>query len=248
MSELMKLNLKDEDIIYVNNEKLRYVLSESNLGIHEYAFIGTLTPFITEPNNDIRIYNKYLNLEQIGKIVGISKNIVTRVIKNLEKSNIIRVIKGGNQPPIIYFNPNLFNVNKNISKETFELFTEKIKHSTKQSKEKELEKLLINNLDLIESGMKLIQNQYPVEDGFIDILTRDKNGKLCIIELKVVKDDTKIVHQCVYYPTQFNEKVRVITIAPDYKNSIYKSLKALNVEMKQYKFRNDQLIITNYNK
>lgn len=113
--------------------------------------------------------------------------------------------------------------------------------------EKDLEKVLIKDLSIIEDGMTLIRNQFPVDGGFIDILARDNNNQLCIIELKKVKHDSKIISQCVYYPTQFDEKVRMITIAPDYSNKISKSLKSLKyVEMKTYKLLNDSLLISSY--
>lgn len=113
--------------------------------------------------------------------------------------------------------------------------------------EKDLENVLIKDLSIIEDGMTLIKNQFPVDGGYIDILARDKEHKLCIIELKKVKNDSKIIQQCVYYPTQFDEKVRMITIAPDYSNKISKSLRSLKyVEMKTYQLLDDSLIISDY--
>lgn len=101
--------------------------------------------------------------------------------------------------------------------------------------EKQLERQLIENIQIIEEGMIFIHNQYQIKDGIIDILCRDKHGKLCIIELKVVEDDEKLVFQCVYYPTQFKEKVRMITIAPNYNYKIQTALQSLGyVEMKRY--------------
>lgn len=45
--------------------------------------------------------------------------------------------------------------------------------------EKDLENILIDNLGKIEKGLKLIKAQYPVNNGFIDILAEDKNGVKC---------------------------------------------------------------------
>lgn len=103
--------------------------------------------------------------------------------------------------------------------------------------EKQLEDYLINHLDLIEEGMQFIERQYPIERGILDILAKDKSGKDCIIELKVDKDDKRLIFQCGYYPSQINNgNCRMITVAPDYHSRIAIALKNLNyVEMYTYK-------------
>lgn len=122
-----------------------------------------------------------------------------------------------------------------------------IPHECSKITEKDLENIIIKDLSIVEEGMILIDNQHPIQDGFIDILARDKFGKLCIIELKKVKNDSKIIQQCVYYPTQFDEDLRMITIAPDYSNKISKSLQSLSyVEMKIYSFEDDVLTVRDY--
>lgn len=231
-----------------DNEKLKNLFLSQDLSRNDLAFICFLYPFITKPDNDIRINKKYLKLEDVGKLVGFSKNVVTKIINSLEENDIIRVIKGGNKPPIIYFNPNLFYINEPSSEEIYTLFKEPFQKVRNQKTffEKELEQLLINNLDLIEPNMTLLGNQYKVQNGYIDILARDQNNTLCIIELKVVANDSKLIEQCVYYPTQFQEPTRMIAIAPKYNDKIYTALSYLNVEIKQYKFENDNLIIHNY--
>jgi Holliday junction resolvase-like predicted endonuclease len=114
-------------------------------------------------------------------------------------------------------------------------------------KESDLEKIIIEDLSVIEDGMKLIKNQYWVPGGRIDILARDKDNKLCIIELKIKDDDERIVAQCMYYSMQFKEKARVISIAPCYSSMITNLLDKIGVEMKVYKYINGKLTI-NINK
>jgi RecB family endonuclease NucS len=76
--------------------------------------------------------------------------------------------------------------------------------------------------------MKYVDNQVDIEYGRIDILAKDKNDILCIIELKVDNDCKDIVFQCAYYITQFKEETkRMITIAPDYSYRIKNALKML---------------------
>lgn len=110
--------------------------------------------------------------------------------------------------------------------------------------EKDLEELIISNLEVIEADMRIIENQFEIKNGIIDILARDKDDKLTIIELKIKNDDKNLIYQCAYYPTQFNEDVRMITIAPSYKNNIFHSLNRLgDIEMKEYKVINSKLVI-----
>jgi molybdopterin-biosynthesis enzyme MoeA-like protein len=93
--------------------------------------------------------------------------------------------------------------------------------------EYELEDYLVDNLNLIEKGLKYIDRQVPVSHGIIDILARDKNDELCIIELKIEEDASRLIWQCSYYPTQFNEPSRMITVAPGYSERIEIALKTL---------------------
>lgn len=105
--------------------------------------------------------------------------------------------------------------------------------------EKYLEDILSQDLSVVEEGMQFIERQYRVDDGFIDILARGKDGKLTIIELKVVDNDKDLVFQSSYYPTQFDEEVRMITIAPGYNEKIYKALRNIgSVELLKYKLDN----------
>ncbi|CAM4103542.1 hypothetical protein BAQ48_00175 [Bacillus luti] len=98
-----------------------------------------------------------------------------------------------------------------------------------------LEDILCDFIETIEEGMTFITRQYKVENGIIDIIAKDKNGTKCIIELKVVADDKKLAWQSAYYPSCFNEDIRMITIAPNYSEKIYNALKNINnVEMKVF--------------
>lgn len=100
--------------------------------------------------------------------------------------------------------------------------------------EKYLELFLADNIQLIEEGMELIETQFSIENGIIDILAKDKSGVLCIIELKVVGNEERILFQSAYYPTQFDEPVRMITIAPNYDKKIYLALKRIDIETLTY--------------
>lgn len=114
--------------------------------------------------------------------------------------------------------------------------------------EDELEWLVIKNIQKVERDMIVFSNQYRINEGIIDIIARDKKNVLCIIELKTIVDCNDIIFQSMYYPTQFNEKTRMITICPNYKYSIYLCLKKLNVETKAFSLDiNNNIDIYNFN-
>lgn len=106
--------------------------------------------------------------------------------------------------------------------------------------EKDIETYLIDNLHLIEDGMVLTKRQHRLASGIIDILVKDKNNKTCIIEIKKVDYDKSLVFQSVYYPSQFTEEIRMITIAPGHTKRIKQSLTSLKyVEILEYYFDDD---------
>jgi Endonuclease NucS len=71
--------------------------------------------------------------------------------------------------------------------------------------ESDLRDFLAKNPTRIESGLNLYQNgdrsgvEFPVENGFIDILAVDRDGRYVVIELKVGKGRNKTIGQLLYY-------------------------------------------------
>lgn len=111
--------------------------------------------------------------------------------------------------------------------------------------EYDLENFLISHLESIEKGLSYVKRQVVLKYGRIDILARDINNNLVIIELKVKSDDKRIIWQSIHYKSELesmlNKKnVRVITLAPDYDNSILFDLKKLGF-VDIYKFKLDFL-------
>lgn len=113
------------------------------------------------------------------------------------------------------------------------------RNDTKTISESDLEDFLASRLHLIEEGLRLVGRQHIIEDGRIDILARDKENHLVIIELKV-QDDKTIVWQCLYYPEALKkefhtERIRMITVTPSYPTSIQLALEQIPyVEMIEY--------------
>ena len=71
--------------------------------------------------------------------------------------------------------------------------------------EKQLRDFLQNNLYTIEQGLKLYEDagrngvEFHVDNGFIDILAIDKNGRFVVIELKLSTGRNKAIGQLLYY-------------------------------------------------
>lgn len=105
--------------------------------------------------------------------------------------------------------------------------------------EKTFEDYLIDHLNLIEEDLVFLDRQIDVNGGTIDILAKDRNSNLCIIEVKI-KEDKRIVWQALYYPDEIKSKyntdyIRMLTVAPKYSNHIMKSLSSIEgVEMFDY--------------
>lgn len=112
-------------------------------------------------------------------------------------------------------------------------------NSTAMITEADLEKYLINNLEVLEKELIFVANQFPVESGFIDILAKDKFGCFVVIELKI-KQDKSLLWQASHYPNEikrlYNVKdVRMITLSPSYSKSILEGLQKVgSVEAKSY--------------
>jgi Holliday junction resolvase-like predicted endonuclease len=82
--------------------------------------------------------------------------------------------------------------------------------------EEMLEEYLAANIKKLDPDIKIIARQFAVPNGRIDLLGRDTEGNLCIIELKVV-DDTDLLWQASYYQAAIRKmygtsKVRMIVV------------------------------------
>lgn len=221
---------------------------------------------VIEEKFKILFDNDIINYSEMGFLVFLIVKFTDNISPTLKNSDgsvctqkDIMLVSGLTKPTISRFfkaliNKNLISEKKHcsiknakeysISVDEIEKIVRAVKSKPKKFKECDLENLLVNNIGLIEQGMKVISQQYPVKGGYIDILARDKNDQLCIVELKNTSNDIKIIQQSVYYPTQFDEKVRMITIAPDYSNKVRTSLESLGyVEMKTFDHNSGRVII-----
>jgi hypothetical protein len=181
-------------------------------------------------NKDIKSINAYLTLLKDFKI-----------IKSDDMVYEIELFTGENTKMLGYHVFNLQNLNEYIETNK-RIYKDTAKENINKLSEIYLEDYLVKNLNKIEEGLILIKRQYYIKDGIVDILARDKNNILCIIELKIEDDCKIIIYQCVYYPTEFNEPTRMITVAPSYTDKIRVSLNTLGyVEMYSYDLINNDL-------
>ena len=106
--------------------------------------------------------------------------------------------------------------------------------------EKDLQIYLSNRLNEIELGLTLIGTEYGTEAGFIDILCRDKNGDLVVIETKAGKAKDAALGQILGYigaliESGAKEKIRGILVASDFDNRIILASKAIqNISLTKY--------------
>ena len=77
-------------------------------------------------------------------------------------------------------------------------------------------KMLWKHLSMIEKGFRPTDMEYATESGFINILGKDENGHLTILEWKSRKAGTNAVKQLLRYVNDFKEdktRVRGILVA-----------------------------------
>lgn len=217
--------IQTKNSIIINNDVFKYISDLKHIGLQIVCYLKT---YVDNLDND---YTNLVEYKTISERLMLNKDTIT---------NHIKLIKLNEEFSYLANKDNFLGDNIAYKEE---YIPPKRKSYNTKNLELKLEKFLFKQIELIENGMTVIERQYEVKDGRIDILARDKENKLCIIELKVVPNDEKLIFQCVYYPTQFNEPVRMITIAPDYEYKIKVSLDSLGVERKIYKYENDKLII-----
>lgn len=71
--------------------------------------------------------------------------------------------------------------------------------------EKHMGDMIIENPHIIEEGFKPTTREYSVEHGFIDILGKDKDNNLMILELKSRKAGVNAIKQLKRYLDDFDE-------------------------------------------
>ena len=122
---------------------------------------------------------------------------------------------------------------------------------------RELEEMLTNEIGQIEEGLAVIANHVPINDkATLDILCRDDNGQLVVLQLSVSEDDTMFLHgiQSLDYVDKFKsflkatykeqkindkEKPRLILIAPSFSDAIRgaaEGMKGMRMDLYEWEY------------
>jgi len=103
--------------------------------------------------------------------------------------------------------------------------------------EAEMQRSLAANPDVIEAGLNLVHIELPTDVGGIDLLARDSEGRLVVVELKRGKAGHEAVHQLWRYVqsvrTVSGEDARGVLAAPDITVPALNRLGALGLEFKE---------------
>jgi hypothetical protein len=122
---------------------------------------------------------------------------------------------------------------------------------------RELEDMLANEIGQIEDGLAVIANRVPINDkATLDILCRDDNGQLVVLQLSVSEDDMMFLHgiQSLDYVDKFKsflkatykeqkindkERPRLILIAPSFSDAIRSAaegMKGLRIDLYEWEY------------
>ncbi|RLB37166.1 MAG: hypothetical protein DRH12_14720 [Deltaproteobacteria bacterium] len=106
--------------------------------------------------------------------------------------------------------------------------------------EEELERQLVNNIEIIEPGLILKGRQKKLDGGIVDILAEDSKSNIVVIELKAGNADTKAVAQVLNYMGILlkkypRDKLRAIIVAHDFDETVINISKAMPmITLKKY--------------
>ena len=120
--------------------------------------------------------------------------------------------------------------------------------STEFAYESDLRDYLAKNLQIIDPGLKLYEEEgitgveFPVGGRFIDILAVDRDGGFVVIELKVSRGHDRVIGQLLRYmawiqknQAELNQKVRGVIVARKISEDLMLACSLIpNVELFEY--------------
>ena len=96
--------------------------------------------------------------------------------------------------------------------------------------------IFYENPEVIEEGFKPIAKEKSISNGVIDILGKDRNGNIMVLELKRVRGSLGAVSQLKRYVDNLKEEnngLRGMLVAPSITDSAMKLLKEYGLEFKE---------------
>lgn len=106
-----------------------------------------------------------------------------------------------------------------------------------------LEDFVIQQLDMIEPGLRLEERQLPTPAGRLDLLCRDANGSYVVVELKRTQGSDQVMGQILRYmgwlkETHPKEKVRGIVVVGRKDQALsYAASAVSDVQVKEFKLQ-----------
>lgn len=101
--------------------------------------------------------------------------------------------------------------------------------------EEDMRDMIFKTPEIIEKGFKPTSREYSVSEGFIDILGKDKDGNLMVLELKSRRAGVNAVKQLKKYFEDFRDHkkfVRGILVAPSITEDAQALLEKYKLEFK----------------
>jgi RecB family endonuclease NucS len=115
--------------------------------------------------------------------------------------------------------------------------------------EEDMGNYIYENPDVIEDGFKPIAREKSISNGIIDILGKDKNGNIVVLELKRGRATLDAVSQLKRYTDNLSEEnrnLRGILVAPSVTESAFKLLTGYGLEFREVhppgKSKNDKIV------
>ena len=106
--------------------------------------------------------------------------------------------------------------------------------------EKDLNELLMQDLSMVEQGLRPLNQQQHFRKGIADIIAEDKDGNLVVVELKRREADFASVTQLHRYMKEVenikNKKTRGILLAPGISKNALELLEQLGLEFAKLDF------------
>lgn len=109
---------------------------------------------------------------------------------------------------------------------------------TLMGSEAEMRDYIFENPEVIEEGFKAISKEKPIKHGIVDLLGRDRDGNLVVLELKRRRADLHAVSQLKRYVEDLREEhgnVRGILVAPSLTSGARNLLEKEGLEFRKIK-------------
>jgi len=101
--------------------------------------------------------------------------------------------------------------------------------------EENMREMVFENPEIIEEGFRPVNREYMTSNGFIDVLGKDKEGNLVVLELKSRRAGINAVKQLKRYMDSFSdhkEFVRGVLVAPSVTDDASELLDEYKLEFK----------------